>query len=221
MTQQRAKRVEEQIVDRGRAPGDEQLRDLQERSQPTRDEDRRAEPETQHAECSAEGHEQQGVSPDVPEEVRRRLRRTMVDVNERYELKLVFRSWCRREGDREDGTDRARQRNTFSDLRPRRIAGVSSENREPERSKRYDAEQQSTDRLRPEEVAGRAATEYDEGKRAEVDHITPRVAPEPLRGSAARRPIDRRQNGLAPRTNAQAPQDRRFLNVEPPRLPSV
>ena len=99
------------------------------------------------------------LPPDVREYVRRSRGRTPAKVNERCELKLVFRSWCRREGDHEDGTDRARQRNTRREPRARHITMASSENREPEGRERYDAEQQPTEGVRFEEVAGRAAIE--------------------------------------------------------------
>lgn len=199
MAQQRAERVEEQIVDRGRAAGDEQLRGLNERSQPTCGEDRRADPETQDAECSSEGDEQQRVARNVPEYVRRGLGRATAKVDERYELKLVLRSRFRREGDHEDGTDRARQRNHRKEPRARRITMGSSEDRDAEGSERDDPEQQPTEGVRAEEVARRAATEYDEPERAELDHIAPRASLCRAAWGSRPHPIcsTRCQNGLA------------------------
>ena len=73
-------------------PGTSNCATSTERSQPTRDEDRRADPKTKEAESLPEGHEQQRVASDVREYVRRSRGRTTAKVNERCELKLVFRS---------------------------------------------------------------------------------------------------------------------------------
>ena len=73
-----------------------------------------------------------------------------------------------------------------------------------EGSERYDAEQQPTEGVRFEEVAGRAAIEYDEPERAELDHIAPRASLCRAAWGSRPHPIcsTRCQNGLAACTNA-------------------